>query len=728
MSFTQANRKIRITTPLGADKLLLSRFRAIEELGRPFEYQAELLSESDTIALEGLLGQRVGVELDLADGATRHFDAFVSRFSLLDRDGELFRYHAVLRPWLWFLTLTTDCRIYQNLSTPAILKEVFDENGFSDYELRLSNSYRTREYCVQYRESDFNFVSRLMEEEGIYYYFIHATGKHTLVLCDNYGSHAPLSGGAEIPYQALLGSGGIRGGESVTHWQMSKVVCSGSYAHTDYDFKKPRATLLANAPLPRNHPHADFEVFDYPGVYEEAGDGEGYARSRIEALQSRHELLEGESDSRRIAVGGLFTLSGHSLDTQNREYLIVGVGIELQSDVYGVGLRTEAGDLYHCKFTCIDSQESYRSARKATRPNVKGPQTAVVVGRAGEEIYTDEFGRVKVQFHWDRYGESNENSSVWVRVAQPWAGKNWGAVTIPRIGQEVVVEFLEGDPDRPIITGSVYNADQMPPYGLPANMTQSGLKSRSTKGGSGANFNEIRFEDKKGGEQLFIHAEKNQDNVVKNDETTSVGNDRNEEVGNDEGVTVGNDQAITIGNNRTESVGNNEQITIGTNRTEIVGSDESVSIGSNRSVSIGKNNSETIGLSKTETIGIAKALSIGAAYQVSVGAAMNETVGAAKAMEVGLSLSEMVGRNRTILVGRSQSTTIKHDDTHNVGKNLVIDAGDSVTIKTGKASITMKKDGTITISGKDITIKGTGKVNAKASKNVTIKGNKVLQN
>ena len=202
MSFTQANRRIRITTPLGTDKLLLSKFKSIEELGKPFEYHAELLSESDTIALDGLLGQRVGVELDLADGATRHFDAFASRFSLLDRHGDLSRYHVVLRPWLWFLNLTTDCRIYQNLSTPAILKEVFDENGFSDYELRLSNSYRTREYCVQYRESDFNFVSRLMEEEGIYYYFVHAAGKHTLVLCDNYGSHAPLAGGVLVAARA----------------------------------------------------------------------------------------------------------------------------------------------------------------------------------------------------------------------------------------------------------------------------------------------------------------------------------------------------------------------------------------------------------------------------------------------------------------------------------------------------------------------------------------------
>ncbi|MEJ2693404.1 MAG: type VI secretion system tip protein TssI/VgrG [Candidatus Thiodiazotropha sp.] len=720
MSFTQTNRQIRISTPLGADKLLLSSFYANETLGRVSVYHAELLSEDASIALEHLLGQRVGIELDLADGGSRYFDAFVSRFTQIGESGNLARYHAVLHPWLWFLTRTSDCRIYQNLDAPAILKEVFDENGFSDYQFNLSNSYRTREYCVQYRETDFNFVSRLMEEEGIYYFFSHEAGKHTLVLCDNYGSHAPLAGGSELPYQPLMGSGGQRGKESVTRWQLSKGVKPGRYAHTDYDFKKPRAALLANAPLTRSHPYGDYEIFDFPGSYEQAAEGESYARQRIEELQAVHEQLQGESDIRQIAVGGLFTLSGHPRADQNREYLITEATIELHANSYGSGSSGGGGEVYRCEFSCIDGKESFRSQRTTPKPIVQGPQTAVVAGRGGEEIYTDENGRVKVQFQCELYGESNENSSCWVRVAQPWAGKNWGAMSIPRIGQEVVVEFLEGDPDRPLITGSVYNAEQMPPYGLPANMTQSGIKSRSTKGGSGSNFNEIRFEDKKGSEQLFIHAEKNQDNVVKNDETTSIGHDRRE--------TVDHDETITVGNDHTASIGNNETITITADRTETVGANETVSIGSSRTVNIGINKSETVGVSKFETIGLGKALSIGGAYQVSVGAVMNETVGAAKAMQVVNSLSEMIGNNRTVKVGKNQTTTIGDSDKLNVGKNLVIDAGDSVVIKTGKASITMKKDGTVTIQGKNITVKGSGVVNAKACKNMILKGKKVLQN
>ncbi|MES9850206.1 MAG: type VI secretion system tip protein TssI/VgrG [Candidatus Thiodiazotropha sp. L084R] len=445
-----------------------------------------------------------------------------------------------------------------------------------------------------------------------------------------------------------------------------------------------------------------------------------YARHRIEEIQSSHEVLEGEGITRGVCTGGLFAMTEHPRGDQNREYLITESTCILHSDAFESVPDIAEEPVFTCDFKCCDSKESFRSVRTTAKPIVQGPQTAVVVGKAGEEIYTDEYGRVKLQFHWDRYGANDENSSCWVRVAQVWAGKNWGAMHIPRIGQEVVVDFLEGDPDRPIVTGRVYNDDQMPPYALPENMTQSGIKSRSSKGGSGENFNEIRFEDKKGSEQVYVHAEKNQDNVVENDETTSVGHDRSE--------TVGNDETISIGHDRTETVGNNENITIGVNRTEQVGSNETVSIGSNRTVNIGSNKSETVGINKTETIGAAKALTIGAGLQVTVGAGMNQTVGASKAMQVASSLSETIGKNCSVSIGESRSTAIGDDDNLTVGKNLVIDAGDSVVIKTGKASITMKKDGTIAIEGKNITVKGSGLINVKASKNVIMKGKKILQN
>ena len=720
MAFTQSNRQIRITTPLGPDELLIFRMQADEALGRLFEFNMDLLSENASIALDDLLGKRVTVEMDLDGGATRYFDGFVSRFAQVGTIASFAHYRATVRPWLWFLTRTSDCRIFQQKTVPDIVKEIFREHGFTDFEDRLSNSYRLWEYCVQYRETDFNFVSRLMEQEGIYYFFKHEAGKHSLILCDNYSSHNVLEPYAEIPYVPPSEQGSSRWQDYIFGWRLTKSVQPGRYAHTDYDFEKPKADLLTNAPLPRQYDHSEYEIYDYPGEYLQNADGDNYARSRIEELQVGYEVLEGEGNARGVAVGGLFSLTDHPRGDQNREYLITRATHQLQSDAFDAIPGLIQGPIYNCEFSTIDSQETFRPARTTPKPMVQGPQTAVVVGKSGEEIYTDEYGRVKLQFHWDRYGKKDENSSCWVRVAQVWSGKNWGAIHTPRIGQEVIVDFLEGDPDRPIITGRVYNADQMPPYGLPANKTQSGIKSRSSKGGSGDNFNEIRFEDKKGKEQVYIHAEKNQDNVVENDETTSVGHDRTEDVGHDETITIGND--------RTEQVGKNEKITIGVNRTEMVGANETITIGSNRSVKIGSNKTETIGINKAETIGVAKELTIGGAYQVTVGAAMNETVGASKSMQVGGSLAEAIGSDRSVKVGSSQSTRIGKDDSLEVGNNLTIDAGDSIVLKTGSASISMKKDGTITIQGKDITIKGSGGINIKAGKNVVIKGRKVLQN
>ena len=736
MALTQKNRQIQVATPLAPDELLIYRMEAAEELGRLFEFTIDLLSENDSIALDDLLGQKMTVEVDLSEGEKRYFDGFVSQFTQVGTLAYFSHYRAVLHPWLWFLTRTSDCRIYQQMKVPDIVKEIFRDHSFTDFEDKLNNSYREWEYCVQYRETDFNFVSRLLEQEGIYYYFRHEAGKHTLVLCDDYSSHGSVKGYEEIPFYPPSQHGSSRWRDYVYDWKLTKSVQPGRYAHNDYDFTKPKADLHTNAPLPRRYDHADYEIYDYPGEYLESAEGESYARSRIAEIQTGYEVLSGGANARGVAAGALFSLSEHARGDQNREYLVTRALHLLNSDAFGSVAELAQEPVYDCEFFAIDSRESFRSARITPKPLVQGPQTAVVVGKSGEEIYTDEYGRVKLQFHWDRYGGSDQDSSCWVRVAQVWSGKNWGAMHIPRIGQEVIVDFLEGDPDRPIITGRVYNADQMPPYGLPANKTQSGIKSRSSKGGTGDNFNEIRFEDKKGEEQVYVHAEKNQDNGVENDETTSVGHDRTEDVGNDETIsighdrteTVGNNETITIGVNRTESVGSNEDITIGVNRTEKVGSNETIAIGSNRSVTIGSNKTETIAINKAETIGAAKELTIGAAYQVSVGAAMNETVGASKSMQVGANLSEDIGANKSVDVGSNQTTSVGKDDTLKVGKNLVIDAGDSIVIKTGKATISMKKDGTISIQGKDITVNGSGEINIKASKDITMKGKKILQN
>ena len=739
MALTQQDREVEIITPLGKDVLLLQDMTVSEELGRLFTIEAEVLSK-ENISFEDLLGQNVSIRVNLTEGK-RFFNGYVSGMSQAVDEGHYARYNITLKPWFWFLTRTSDCKIFQNQTVPDIFKQVCNGLGFTDIEDKLTASYRTLEYCVQYRETDFNFLSRLLEQEGIYYYFSHEEGKHTLNLADSYGSHEPIPDYAEIEYYPPDDTV-VRDDKRINSWSVTKNIQPGAYVLTDYDFVRPKADLKVDSTVTKTHSEAEHEIFDYPGEYVENGDGNNYVRTRIEELHTQYEQAQGQGIAKGLMSGGLFTLANYPREDQNREYLVASVTHNIHMDDFESG--GGGGSSYTNNFTVIESSTPYRAARVTPKPMVQGPQTAVVVGPGGEEIYTDEHGQVKLQFHWDRYGESDENSSCWVRVSQLWAGKTWGGIHIPRIGQEVIVEFLEGDPDRPIVTGRVYNGDQTPPYDLPANKTQSGIKSRSSKGGSGANFNEIRFEDKKGEEQVYVHAEKNQDNIVENDETTSVGHDRTEDVGNDETISIGND--------RTETVGHDEDITIGNNRTEKVVVNETINIGSNRSVTIGSNKTETITINKAETIGVSKELTIGAAYQVTVGAVMNETVGASKSQEVGLTKSTLVGGNvsenykssqtisvskdLTETIGKNQSTTVGDNNTVNigkdqsisVGKNLIIDAGDSVVIKTGKSSITMKKDGTIQIVGKDILVKGSGKIDVNATNNITMKGQKILQN
>lgn len=639
---------LNIKTPLGDDVLLLLNMSGTENIGRLFNYQLDLLSTDNQIKFEDLVGQNVTISLKLPENAgERFFNGIVSQFSQVGTHGRFIHYQATIRPWFWFLTRTADCRIFQEQTVPDIIKQVFRDLGYTDFEDKLSGSYRNWVYCVQYRETDFNFVSRLMEQEGIYYYFKHQDGKNILVLSDSVSSHQPYAGYEEIPFYPPQDNE-HRERDHISNWIISKEVQPGVVAVTDYDFEKPKSSLASSSSIINEHDVADYEIFDYPGEYVEHADGDNYAKMRIQELQAQHEIAKGSGNARGIGVGNLFKLTNFDRADQNREYLITSAAYEFRSEGYESAGSNAIETTYWTSFSTIDSQVHYRSPRSTPKPLVQGPQTAVVVGPSGEEIYTDKYSRVKVQFHWDRYGKMDENSSCWVRVSQVWAGKKWGAIHIPRIGQEVIVDFLEGDPDQPIITGRVYNADQMPPYDLPGNKTQSGVKSRSSKGGTQANFNEIRFEDLKGQEQVYIHAEKNQDNIVENDETTNVGNDRTENVEHDEKITIGND--------RTEKVGNNETISIGKNRKEDVGDNETVSIGKNRDHDVGK------------------------------------------------------------------------DDTLNVGKNLTMVAGDMITLKTGAASIVMKKNGDITIKGKNITVQGSGKINATASSTVTIKGSKVLTN
>ncbi len=556
---TQKHRELAIETTLGEDALLLISFSGTEQLGRLFEYKLELASIDDKIEPESIVGKNVSIRLNLGDinlgdEGVRYFNGFVSHFTQLTSSGQLSRYRATIVPWFWFLTRMADCRIFQKKTVPEIIEQIFGDRGFTDFENGLNGEYRTWEYCVQYRETDFNFISRLMEQEGIYYYFKHENGKHSLVMADSPSSHEVYPQFGELIYHPS--DKGPTTEESISDWFVETHLQPGSYAINDFSFEKPQTPLFARAKASGSEEQGSsensYEIYDYPGDYTSANDGTEYAKKRIEELQAQYKVAIANSDSRGICTGYLFGLSNHPIADQNQEYLITSANFTIQGDdIFSTGA---AGSecTFSCSFTAIKSSKAFRSPRITPKPTISGPQTAFVVGPKGEEICTDEFGRVKVKFHWDRYNNADENSSCWIRVAQVWAGRNWGSMYIPRIGQEVIVEFLEGDPDRPIITGRVYNAKAMPPYDPKKNPTMSTIKSNSSKGGEG--FNEIRFEDKKGEEQIFIHGEKNLDIRIKNDAKELTGQDRHLIVKRDQIEEVGGDKHLTVKGDQNEKI------------------------------------------------------------------------------------------------------------------------------------------------------------------------------
>ena len=506
-----------IQTSLPADTLLARSATITEQLGKPFQIDMDLLSSDESIDFDALLGSEVTLTLYLRLDSPRYFHGFVAGFSQIGRFGRFETYRARVVPWLWFLSRTADCCIFQNKSAPVIVKEVFARHGFTDVEDKLTKSYRVRDYCVQYRETDLNFVQRLLEEEGIYYYFRHTSSLHTLVLADAYSAHEPYPGYDSIEYRPPSDHG-LHYDDVIEDWHLARNIQPGKYVVTDYDFTKPRAPLKTQSVESRTVPKSNFEMFDYPGKYAALAEGDHYAKVRLESLQAGYETVRGSASARGLAAGSFFKLKGYPRRDQNREYLIVATTHRLDAGNYESGAG-EQPQSYECSFEAMDSQRPFRPAQTAVATRVSGPQTAVVVGPPGEEIFTDAYARVKVKFHWDRDPKSDESSSCWVRVSQTWAGRSWGSVTVPRIGQEVIVDFLEGDPDQPLITGCVYNQVNMPPFELPAAATVMGFKSQTHKGGG---YNEMTLDDTTGQQKVTIHAQKDMNTTVQNNETHAV--------------------------------------------------------------------------------------------------------------------------------------------------------------------------------------------------------------
>jgi type VI secretion system secreted protein VgrG len=706
-------RVVEATTPLPAEALQFLDMYGTEALSTLFDFRVKLLSTQIGIAPKTLLGNDITLAVETENnGPKRYFSGICTRFAMNGRQGEYHLYEARLQPWLWLASRRSDSKIFQQKKVPDIVQEVLGKYGFPIVR-KLSGTYRVWDYCVQYHETDLNFVSRIMEHEGIYYYFEHGAGVHRLVLCDGFASHTPLSPRASVNYYGIDAAAVVKE-EHFYAWRPREELDPGEYISDDYDFSQPKVDLATKNRHPAGHTFDAWERYQWPGGYTDLGDGERYAQTRMEALQAEQVRATGEGSLRTLAPGYLMTLVRCPRSDQNREHLIVGINYYLKDNSYGSTLGGDSGTDWNFSVLTQPSNQPYRPQKLTQKPRSQGPQVAVVVGPPGEEIYTDEYGRVKVQFPWDRYGANDQNSSCWMRVSHPWAGSNYGAIHIPRIGQEVIVDHIDGDPDYPIITGRVYNADQMPPWSLPDNKTQSGVLTRSSKGGAaGAGMkagagdaNAIRFEDKKGEEQLWLHAQKDQLTEVENDETKWVGRDRRKTIDRDElnhiqrdrTETVDRNETITVHGQRDEEVDKNETIAVHHNRSRTVDMNESVSIGKSRNKKIGNNEIDKIGKTWSINVGRFKTETIGMAYMQNVGLGRMENVGAGYNLNVGAVMATVVGLNQFEKIGRSKSVS--------VGKTFKLEAGDAIELVVGKSVLVMKKDGSVTINGKDVDIVG----------------------
>lgn len=570
MAVNQEIRTMGIATQLpDSDEVIVRRVYGREEISRPFRYELELLSKSTSITPNQIVGTNATVRIDdIASGGSgepRYINGIISEFSH-EGIGEKFAvYRAILRPWFWFHGQTRDSRIFQDKSVQDIVRKVFKKRTFGDSRWQVSSEYKDRRYCVQYRESDFQFASRLLEEEGIFYFFEHENGNHTMVLGDQPTQFQRIH---DFVVDYPMPDGIVDELPQIRDWRECLHFRPARFAQKDYNFKNPKKHLIVEESSEIElGPSQTLEMYEYPGLHHNVQEGRSSARVRVEELESLHDFTEGMSTYRSFVAGGQFVVRSHrDASVKGKDFTLVAV--ETQASVMGSYLagaeddESESELIFENRFQAIPAQTPFRPERKNTKPVVDGAQTAVVVGPDGEEIYTDEFGRVKVQFHWDRLGDKNENSSCWIRVSQTHAGQKWGNMSIPRIGEEVIVSFLDGDPDRPIIKGRVYNTATAPPFGLPGEKTRSGMKSDTHKG-SGSN--EMTMDDTDTSQQIRVNAQFDMNSTVGNDMSTSIGNDRSDGIGVDDTLTIGVDSLTDIANDRSLTVGNNHNVDVANN-------------------------------------------------------------------------------------------------------------------------------------------------------------------
>ncbi len=642
-----------VTTPIDqSGSFSLVRFDGTEGMSRLFRFDLELISSNTSVDATELVGLSVTLGITSGtDSSYRPFNGIVSRFvagGLWDTGRT---YWIELVPWLWLLTRTTNCQIFQNKTTRQIVTSVFESFGFTDYKFHLSGSYSPREYCVQYRETSFHFISRLLEDEGISYFFSQETGKHVMILIDDIGGYVECD---EYEVVNFTIPGREQPSDRIITWQNAYELRSGKYTLTDYDFTKATNNLLSqttsNTPLSKAKP---YELFDYPGGYDTTTEGSSRSKTRIEEDETAYEVVRATSTYRSFTSGGKFKIKQHPVNSEvGQSYAI--------TRIEHTATRPEG---YRNRLEAIPANTVFRPPLQTQWPRISGAQTAVVVGASGEEIWPDKYGRIKVMFHWDREAKGDDTSSCWIRCSQAWSGSGWGTLFIPRVGQEVVVVFLEGNPDQPLIAGTVANSSEMPGYSLPANKTRSYIRSHSSKGGASSDTNEIRLEDLKGSEEFYIHAQKDCTRVVENDDTLTVGN-KNSSDGS---------QAITIYKNRSLTIQTgNETVTItqGNRNVAINAGNDSLTVNKTRSLTVQTGN---------ETVSIAKG---------------NRTV--------------------TIQAGDDSLSITKGNLSINVSSgSATIEAGQTLTLQVGSSSVVLNQQG-VTIKGATISVQGTSSAQVSA--------------
>jgi len=723
MNYTQENRFIAIETPLGEDVLLLAGFRGTEGISTLSNFKLDLISENHNVVFEDIIGKYVTISMLLADGEQRFFNGIIANFAQEGGGGEtgsnpnLSFYTATMVPWFWLHTQTANSRIFQKLSVPDIVEKIFTEKGFLDYKLAFHENYDKRDYCVQYRETDFNFISRLLEDEGIYYFFEHEKGKHTLVLADGPEDHKPCPKQESARYQ--LSGGGWLEDDVITSLNKRQAITPSKYTLNDYNFKTPGTDLKVEVTSQTTLAPSELEIYDYPGEFRKRPYGEHRSNLRMQEAETKITTITGSSVCRAFTSGFKFDLQGYyRSDMTDKPYLLTFIDHEASveesySAASGSGAGSEFSYVNH--FTCIPLEVLYRPPRITPKPVIQGTQTAIVTGPSGQEIYTDEHGRVKVQFHWDREGNFDENSSCWMRVSQVSAGAGWGAIDIPRIGHEVIVDFLEGDPDQPIVTGRVYHGNNKPPTGLPAAGMVSGMKSNSTPGGGG--YNEMTMDDTKGKEKITIHGQHNMGTTVGNDQTLAVHNNRSSTIDVNDSHKVGVDQSLDVGSNQDVSIGSNQTASIGSNQKVSIGSNQDVSIGSNQTIDVAANFAQTVGGNQSMSISGKQSRTVGGSSTVTVGGLRTETAGGGHIF-TNPRMAMNVGGKCVISAGGSITESSPKVNL-NAGSKMTASSGGPVTVKAGGA---MKQQ-----SGGTFSIKSGGAVKEQAGGAFNIKAGGALK-